>query len=73
LRKPDPNIFFHALKKAGIGGDKVIYIGDRYVEDVLGAREAGITPILFDRARQYKDKDCLKFYTYQELYVLLKK
>ncbi|MCJ7826442.1 HAD-IA family hydrolase [Patescibacteria group bacterium] len=73
LRKPDPNIFFHALKKAGIGGDKVIHIGNRYIEDVLGAREAGITPILFDRARQDKNKDCLKFYSYQELYVLLKK
>lgn len=69
LRKPDPSIFEKAVKKIKpkISLEKIIHIGDRYTEDVLGPREIGITPLLFDRERLTTKNDCLKFYKYQEL------
>ena len=67
LRKPDPKIFEKALSKARVQPNKVVHIGDRYTEDVLGPRELGITPVLYDRERLDTKNDCLKFYKYQEL------
>jgi len=34
------------------------YVGDNYAMDVLGARAAGINPILVDRRLAYPDPDC---------------
>ena len=72
LRKPDPHIFQLALDEAGVSADSVVHIGDKQTEDALGPQELGITPILFDRQRDYKDLDCFKFYKYQELVSLLR-
>jgi putative hydrolase of the HAD superfamily len=47
--KPDPAIFQLALKKAGVEASEAIYIGDQYLQDMVGARNAGIAPILIDR------------------------
>jgi putative hydrolase of the HAD superfamily len=47
--KPDPHLFQTALERADAVGDYTLYIGDSYVQDVLGARAAGIHPILIDR------------------------
>ncbi len=67
LRKPDPHLFKLAIEKSGSTSSEIVYIGDRYVEDVLIPKKVGINPLLFDRERQYVDKDCLRFYTYKEL------
>jgi putative hydrolase of the HAD superfamily len=69
LRKPDPKIFKVALSKirSKVKPNRIVHVGDRYTEDVLGAREIGITPVLFDRERMHAKNDCLKFYKYQEL------
>lgn len=50
LAKPDPALFETALRRANVVPDYAVHIGDSYVLDVLGARAAGITPILLDRA-----------------------
>jgi HAD superfamily hydrolase (TIGR01509 family) len=47
--KPDPLIFRAALKRAGVAAKAAIYVGDQYELDVVGARKAGIRPILIDR------------------------
>lgn len=51
-RKPHPRIFEHALERLGLSPDRVIYVGDSYDEDVVGARRAGITPLLIDRQKR---------------------
>ena len=47
--KPEPYIFLAALKRAGVSASEAIYIGDQYETDVVGAKGAGIKPILIDR------------------------
>jgi REG-2-like HAD superfamily hydrolase len=57
--KPDPRIFMAALEKAGVNPDEAIYVGDQYHLDVVGARNAGIKPILIDRYDWFDDiNDC---------------
>lgn len=59
--KPDPELFHTALRRADAIPDYAVHIGDAYPLDVLGARAAGITPILIDRRAAYDPAmlDCL--------------
>ncbi len=56
--KPDPGIFEHALNLAGSKSEESTYIGDNYYTDVIGARNAGIYPILYDPRSVFPDADC---------------
>jgi putative hydrolase of the HAD superfamily len=40
-RKPDPAIFHHAARLANIPTSQCVYVGDRVVRDIDGARRAG--------------------------------
>jgi putative hydrolase of the HAD superfamily len=68
--KPDPALFATALRRADAIPDYALHIGDSYLLDVLGARAAGITPILLDRhgAHDAQTLDCLVVH---DLYGLL--
>jgi len=46
IEKPDPRIFQIACDRMGVGPEAVVYVGDTYEVDVLGARAAGIRAIL---------------------------
>jgi putative hydrolase of the HAD superfamily len=48
-RKPDPAIFARALELAGCEAAEALHVGDTAVEDVEGARAAGIPALLIDR------------------------
>ena len=48
-RKPDPAIFERALDLAGCEPAEAVHIGDTAEEDVVGARAAGIRPLLIGR------------------------
>jgi putative hydrolase of the HAD superfamily len=48
-RKPDPAIFEPALALAGCEPDEALHVGDTPEEDVVGARAAGIRPLLLGR------------------------
>jgi putative hydrolase of the HAD superfamily len=48
--KPDPLPFATALAQLGAAPGEAIHVGDTYGEDVVGARAAGVRPILVDRA-----------------------
>jgi putative hydrolase of the HAD superfamily len=49
-QKPHARIFEHALDQLGVPARRTVHVGDSYRADVLGARAAGITPILIDRS-----------------------
>jgi putative hydrolase of the HAD superfamily len=49
-RKPDPAIFERALELAGVPAADVLHVGDTLAEDVAGARNVGIEPVLIVRA-----------------------
>ncbi len=45
-RKPDERIFREGAAKIGVDCDKIIYVGDRMDNDVIGARKVGMLPVL---------------------------
>jgi putative hydrolase of the HAD superfamily len=47
--KPDPAIFTRTIAAMNLMSSEVLYVGDSYDFDVIGARTAGITPALIDR------------------------
>jgi putative hydrolase of the HAD superfamily len=47
--KPSGEIFHHALVRAGVPAEAAVYVGDSYGRDVIGARAAGLRPVLLDR------------------------
>jgi HAD superfamily hydrolase (TIGR01549 family) len=66
--KPDPRIFLAALKKVDMNPDEAIYIGDQYLMDVVGARNAGIKPLLLDRYNWFDDiDDCPRIKSLSEI------
>lgn len=48
--KPSPTIFTEALKRAGVTAGEALHVGDSLVEDYDGARAAGLSALLLDRA-----------------------
>jgi putative hydrolase of the HAD superfamily len=48
-RKPSAAIFDRALGLAGVGSAEAIHVGDSIDEDVAGAEDAGIEPVLVRR------------------------
>lgn len=50
VAKPSPAIFAHALTLAGVAPAEALHAGDSPAEDVVGARAAGIEPILVVRS-----------------------
>lgn len=47
--KPDPRIFTSTLTQMQIAPQRALYVGDSWDNDVVGARAAGLTPVLIDR------------------------
>lgn len=60
VEKPDPRFFEIALQRSRADRNTTIHVGDLYEVDVVGARAAGITPVLLDVANLYPDADCLR-------------
>ena len=54
--KPDPYIFNYTLAAVGISAAEAVHVGDTYEADIVGARNAGIRPILIDRDKTQTDK-----------------
>lgn len=60
ITKPDPRIFRHALDLVGAEPDRTIHVGDAYEFDVMGARAAGIRPVLVDPFDLHPHADCVR-------------
>lgn len=71
LAKPGAALYNEALRRAGVAPHEALHIGDNYVLDVLGARAAGITPVLLDRRDHARSVDCLRVTTLAALPALL--
>ncbi len=49
VEKPDAGIFNAALQRAAVQPGEAVHVGDQPRSDVVGARAAGIYPVLLDR------------------------
>ena len=58
VEKPDPEIFRIALRRAGVTAADALYVGDLFPVDVVGARRAGLEPVLLDPLGRYGDRGC---------------
>lgn len=60
--KPHPKIFEIAISKTGYKNEEVLFVGDSYISDYLGAKNAGIKVYLLDRRNEYSHKTVPKIY-----------
>lgn len=66
--KPKPPIFLAALDRARVKAFEALHVGDQYQLDVVGARGAGINPILIDRYDLYPEvSNCPRIRSLTEL------
>lgn len=69
--KPRKEIFENLVSFTGHSKDELLYVGDNYYADVLGARNAGIETVLLNWNGLYPDVDCPTIDSIPELLPLL--
>jgi putative hydrolase of the HAD superfamily len=58
ISKPNPGIFYAAMDRLEARAAETLYVGDNYWADVLGAQQAGITPVLLDPHGLFPEANC---------------
>ena len=66
-KKPDPGIFHYSLARAGARPTETMYVGDNYFADVIGARNAGVHPVLLDIGGIFHQPGCPSIKSLAEL------
>jgi FMN phosphatase YigB (HAD superfamily) len=56
--KPDAGIFIQAVLDLQVKPAETLYVGDNYYADVIGARNAGIRPVLLDPDGLFPEVEC---------------
>lgn len=70
VAKPDAGVFADAialLAQRGISKERVAYVGDSFVNDVGGAINAGLVPLLLDPYDDRAHEDCERIHSLHEL------
>jgi len=70
--KPEPEIFYEACRRLDVSPAEAVYIGDNYFADVVGARRAGIEPVLYDPRGVFPDPGCAIIKSFDQLPAFLK-
>jgi putative hydrolase of the HAD superfamily len=71
-RKPDPRLFRLALDQLGVAAQNALYVGNDMRTDIFGAREVGMTTVMFDSDQGAKvHLDCVPDYTITDFRDLL--
>lgn len=71
IKKPDPEIFNHAMNKAKTQAIKAVMIGDNYDADILGAENVGMNVVHYDYHKQEIPDKYKQIKTLSELKELL--
>jgi len=70
FRKPNQRIFHLALEMAELKPEETWYIGDQYECDIVGAKNAGLFPVWYTSAVDFKqdmEEDAFKISSWSEL------
>jgi putative hydrolase of the HAD superfamily len=71
-RKPDRRLFQYALDSMGVEARNALYVGNDMYRDIYGAREAGMTTVMFDSDQGVKVyQDCVPDYRITDFHDLL--
>lgn len=73
VEKPDPAFFEIAVRRSAADRETTIHVGDLYEVDVVGARAAGIRPVLLDAAGLYPEADCDRVQSLAELVAAMRR
>ena len=65
--KPEPHIFVHACERLNVIPTEAVYVGDNYYADVVGARRAGLQPVLYDPRGIFPEPGCATIKSFDEL------
>jgi HAD superfamily hydrolase (TIGR01549 family) len=60
IRKPSPEIFWHALRLLDARSETALYVGDTYDHDYLGAQAAHLRCCLIDATKRHADGSTLR-------------
>jgi HAD superfamily hydrolase (TIGR01549 family) len=71
--KPLPEIFLHACRRLQVDPVQAAYVGDNYFADVVGARAAGLLPVLYDPRHVFPEAGCAIIQSFDELPGVLSK
>ncbi len=71
VEKPDLKIFFMALEKFQLPAAACLYVGDNYDNDIIGARNVGMAPLLLDPFDAVPENDVDRIHRLSELLQLL--
>lgn len=71
--KPERGCFDEFLCRTSVDPANALYVGNEYLADVVGARNAGLTPVLVDRDGKMPSADCLRIANLAELTAVLHK
>ena len=72
-RKPDRRLFQFALDGMGVAAEDALYVGNDMHRDIFGAREAGMTTVMFESGQGTSAYlDCVPDYRITDLRDLLK-
>jgi HAD superfamily hydrolase (TIGR01549 family) len=65
--KSEGRMFAMAAAAAAEAGLPAWHVGDSYQGDIVGAKRAGLRPVLIDRSGEHDGADCLRIRTLREL------
>jgi putative hydrolase of the HAD superfamily len=72
FRKPDSRLFQLALDGMAVAAENALYVGNDMYRDIYGAREAGLSTVMFDSDQGEKTyRDCAADYTITDFRDLL--
>jgi putative hydrolase of the HAD superfamily len=71
--KPAAEIFRRAVELSGTEAHQAMYVGDNYFADVVGARDAGLKPVLYDPSDTFPGADCTTIHSFSELTEVVEK
>ena len=58
LRKPDPTIFYVALRQLKSAPEECVYVGDTVSRDIIGSKRAGFAKAIQIGSQLPREKDC---------------
>jgi FMN phosphatase YigB (HAD superfamily) len=67
VEKPARACFDAFLARNALDPARTVYVGNEYLADVVGARDAGLTPVLIDRDDRLPAADCLRVRALRDL------
>jgi putative hydrolase of the HAD superfamily len=71
--KPARACFDAFLARNALDPARTLYVGNEYIADVIGPREAGMTPVLIDRCDRLRAADCWRIRSLADLIPLFSK